>query len=176
MLQGLKWIQMIWVCSDIRVFFMLWNWLGREHVLFGFCFDLVFTQAKRKFHSDFTQTSEYKSGRLKPLQCWTGTMPKLDKSASYEQVAQHQVFDELVRRTPPRRAGSAGAWATSASQDGSQAMKKPELVVIICVKSAVKRDKTQRRGRKYASPCITDSVQTVNLHVGASGCPEPLGQ
>ena len=54
---------------------MLWNWLGREHVLFGFCFDLVFTQAKRKFHSDFTQTSEYKSGRLKPLQCWTGTMP-----------------------------------------------------------------------------------------------------
>ena len=26
------------------------------------------------------------------------------------------------------------------------------------------------------SPCITDSVQTVNLHVGASGCPEPLDQ
>ena len=43
-------------------------------------------------------------------------------------------------------------------------------------KSAVKRDKTQRRGRKYASPCITDSVQTVNRHVGASGYPEPLGQ
>ena len=28
---------------------MLWNWLGREHVLFGFCFDLVFTQAKKKY-------------------------------------------------------------------------------------------------------------------------------